>query len=213
VRLKSDDIDDHEIKGHNISNDDADNIKSGNIGTGEVKRNNVSTNDSDNINTSNIHKGSISAAVSRAPDHGKGSVGGKKKTINLWKGKYITCKNLAGAMEFISFTASISCTGYVMANNHVGGTIASVKLQYSRDGTHWTPFFSKQVKDSKGSGDHDTPLVGGHKSFSDFVIPGSPKKGTTLYVKGSVTFQGTGFLTGNPDYSYWVSVSIFTNRR
>jgi hypothetical protein len=116
-------------------------------------------------------------------------------------------------MEFISFTASISCTGYVMANNHVGGTIASVKLQYSRDGTHWTPFFSKQVKDSKGSGDHDTPLVGGHKSFSDFVIPGSPKKGTTLYVKGSVTFQGTGFLTGNPDYSYWVSVSIFTNRR
>ena len=186
VRLKSDDIDDHEIKGRNISTDDADNIKTANIGSGEVKGSNVSKDDADNLVTKNLQKGSVTG-VKTAKHSDKGSLSGSKTTV-WWKGastKVVQMKNESGAVEFITLTGTCGIYGSAINSGKgfypAGGSI-KVTAEYYKGG-QWKAFFYKTAKFTNKDHKNYLGSFGGSIVLDTYEIPGTPKKGEILKVR------------------------------
>lgn len=174
-------------------------VKSGKIGTGEVKRNNVSQDDADNISTKNLQKGSVTG-IKSVPDKFKSAIGGGNKLVHSWKnGKFVTFTNQSGAVEFITISGTITADGKMTPSSGSDKLSISIVVSYKRGSSgKWKDILKKHVDGKKATAGTTTgATVSASLTVDSFVVPGSPKKGSKLFVKAQITWQrATGQSSG-----------------
>jgi hypothetical protein len=216
VRLKSDDIDDGEVKHNNIGGGE---VRHDHIGTGEVHNDNVSTDDSTNIKTKNLQKGSVTG-VKSGKHSAKGSIGGGHVTVP-WKksGATVTLKNESGGVEFITLSGSCGVSGKVSIaadgqHYFTGGAKLTIAAYYFKGG-QWKQFYHKSASFDNKNGKVTTDAFSGSVNINTFKIPGTPKKGETVKIKASFTFEkiDNGGTLGTKWWYKDVALGITCNRR